>query len=72
MTSKEAFEKTFGEYGINDAGYPIFRKGSEWEREEMVHLLRRFMSRHQNNGAYVNAARMILKTVQQRGRNERQ
>lgn len=71
MKSEEAFEKIYGEFGINDAGYPIFKSGADWERDEIEKILLRFIKRHEFSG-YSAAAKMILNSVKVRRRNERQ
>lgn len=72
LTTKKAFELIFGEHGIHDAGYPIFETGAQWERAQIELILKRFIDRHADNGAYANAARMILNSVRQRKKHERQ
>lgn len=71
-TSEEAFGKTFGEFGINDAGLPIFQAGADWERDEIEAMIKKSMERNQHSVAFKTLAQRILNNIQKRRRDERQ
>ena len=66
MTSKQAFELIFGEYGINDAGFRIWQAAVNWERREIESTVKNFRQRNAENGARKFAAQSILTSIKRR------
>lgn len=71
-TSTEAFNRTFGDYGIKDAGLPIFQAGADWERDEIEAMIKKSMERNQHSVAFKTLAQRILDRIKKRRRDERQ
>lgn len=46
MTSKEAFEFIFGQFGIHDAGIKIWEAAVKWERAECEAVAKRYRDRN--------------------------
>lgn len=66
MTSKEAFEFIFGQYGINDAGIKIWEAAVNWERREIEATVKNYKQRHSDNYARKMAADSILTSIKRR------
>lgn len=66
MTSKEAFEFIFGQYGINDAGIKIWEAAVNWERREIEATVKNFKKRNSENYARKMAADSILTSIKRR------
>ena len=71
MTSKEAFEFIFGQYGVNDAGIKIWEAAVNWERRECEAIAKRYKQRNTHHGAKKTAADAILKSIQRRKKYDR-
>lgn len=66
MTSKEAFEFIFGQYGINDAGIKIWEAAVRWERAECEAIAKRYRDR--NTGIKKVAGESIAKSIKRRAK----
>ena len=66
MTSKEAFELIFGQYGINDAGFKIWQAAVNWERREIEDVVKRYRSRNSESGPRKMAAESIINSIKRR------
>lgn len=64
MTSEEAFEFIFGQYGINDAGYKIWEAAVKWERGECEDVAKRYAQR--NDGIKKLAGKSIASSIKRR------
>ena len=71
MTSKQAFEFIFGEYGINDAGIKIWEAAVNWERREIESVVKNYRQRNSENGPRKQAAESILTSIKRRDKNDR-
>lgn len=70
MTSKEAFEFIFGQYGINDAGIKIWEAAIQWERNELIDSTKRYKQRC-DNAMKRMAADKFVETIKRRMKNDR-
>ncbi len=66
MTSKEAFEFIFGQYGINDAGIKIWEAAVNWERREIEDIVKRYKQRNSESGPRKMAADSIINSIKRR------
>lgn len=66
MTSKQAFELIFGQYGVNDAGIKIWEAAVNWERRECEDIVKRYRSRNLENVARKTAAEAIITSIKRR------
>lgn len=66
MTSKQAFELVFGQYGVNDAGIKIWEAAVNWERRECEDIVKRYRSRNIENVARKTAAEAIITSIKRR------
>ncbi len=66
MTSKEAFEFIFGQYGINDAGIKIWEAAVNWERREIEDIVKRYKQRNNESGPRKMAAESIINSIKRR------
>ena len=66
MTSKQAFELIFGQYGINDAGIKIWEAAVNWERREIEDTVKRYRSRNAENVSRRTAAESIITAIKRR------
>ena len=66
MTSKQAFELVFGQYGVNDAGIKIWEAAVNWERRECEDIVKRYRSRNIENVARRTAAEAIITSIKRR------
>ncbi len=69
MTSKEAFEFIFGQYGINDAGLKIWEAAVKWERAECMDVAKRYAQR--NDGIKRVAGKSIASSIKRRSWKEK-
>lgn len=70
MTSKEAFEFIFGQYGINDAGIKIWEAAIQWERNELIDSTKRYKQRC-DNAMKRMAADAVINNIKRRIKNDR-
>ena len=68
MTSREAFEFIFGQYGINDAGIKIWEAAVRWERAECEAIAKRYGSRH--DGVRRLAGKSIAGSIKRRTKKD--
>ena len=66
MTSKEAYEFIFGQYGINDAGIKIWEAAVNWERREIEDIVKRYKQRNSESGPRKMAAESIINSIKRR------
>jgi len=66
VTSKEAFEFIFGQYGINDAGIKIWEAAVNWERREIEDIVKRYKQRNSESGPLKMAADSIINSIKRR------
>jgi hypothetical protein len=66
VTSKEAFEFIFGQYGINDAGIKIWEAAVNWERREIEDIVKRYKQRNSESGPRKMAADSIINSIKRR------
>jgi hypothetical protein len=66
VTSKQAFELVFGQYGVNDAGIKIWEAAVNWERRECEDIVKRYRSRNIENVARKTAAEAIITSIKRR------
>lgn len=66
LTSKEAYQVIFGEYGLNDAAFKIWEAAVKWERGECEDIVKRYRQRNSDNTLKKVTAENILKTIQRR------
>ena len=66
VTSKQAFELVFGQYGVNDAGIKIWEAAVNWERRECEDIVKRYRSRNIENVARRTAAEAIITSIKRR------
>ena len=71
MTSKEAFELVFGQFGINDAGIKIWEAAVNWERREIEATVKNYKKRNSDNYTRKMAAESILTSIKRRDKNDR-
>lgn len=72
MTSKEAFEFIFGQYGINDAGIKIWEAAINWERHEMIDVMKRYKQRHADSAGKKHAADTVINVVKRRIKKDKE
>ena len=68
MTSKEAFEFIFGQFGIHDAGYKIWEAAVKWERAECEAVAKRYRDR--NTGIKKLAGNSIAESIKRRTKKD--
>jgi hypothetical protein len=66
VTSKQAFELIFGQYGVNDAGIKIWEAAVNWERREIESVVKNYRARNSLNVARKTAAQAILTSIKRR------
>ena len=72
MTSKEAFEFIFGQYGINDAGIKIWEAAINWERHEMIDVMKRYKNRNSDSPGKKHAADAVIDVVKRRIKKDKE
>lgn len=68
MTSKEAFEFIFGQFGIHDAGIKIWEAAVKWERAECEAVAKRYRDR--NTGIKKLAGESIANSIKRRTKKD--
>lgn len=66
MTSKEAFEFIFGQYGINDAGYKIWEAAINWERQTTIDTLKRYKARNKDSPLRKDVAEYMIANIRKK------
>ncbi len=72
MTSKEAFEFMFGQHGINDAGYKIWEAAINWERHEMIDVMKRYKQRNADSAGKKHAADAMVDVIKRRIKKDKE
>lgn len=71
VSSKQAFELIFGQYGLNDAAHKVWEAAINWERKECEEIAKRYRQRNKDNVLKKTAAESIINSIQRRNKNDR-
>lgn len=71
VSSKQAFELIFGQYGLNDAAIKVWEAAVNWERKECEDIAKRYRQRNKHNVAKKTAAESIINSIKRRNQNDR-
>jgi hypothetical protein len=71
VSSKQAFELIFGQYGMNDAAIKIWEAAVNWERRECEDIAKRYKQRNKDHVTKKTAAESIINSIQRRNKNDR-
>lgn len=71
VSSKQAFELIFGQYGLNDAAIKVWEAAVNWERKECEEIVKRYRQRNKDSVLKKTAAESIINSIQRRNKNDR-
>jgi cytidylate kinase len=71
VTSKEAYEFIFGQYGVGDAGIKIWEAAVNWERRECEAIAKRYKQRNNDSVIKRTVADSIINSIKRRDKHDR-